>query len=909
MQQKLKSGVTLTLTPLLSIKRDKSMKKLLFLFGMIAIWTCFTGAGQVKAVRLTEPIKIDGRLTESVWKSNTPVTELKQKEPNQGNDPTEKSEVWVAYDDDALYIAARLYDSSPDSIMALLDRRDNINTADWFGVFLDPYRDKRSGNYFVVGPSGTLADGVMYNDDWDDSDWDGVWEGKSSIEVNGWTVEMRIPFSQLRFQENEHQVWGINFRRDIGRKNEIDYLVYTPRMESGYVSRFPELVGIDGIKPSNALEVIPFATTKAEYTHPAPGNPFNNGSRYTPEMGADLRYGLSSNLIVNATINPDFGQVEVDPAVVNLSDVESFFNEKRPFFVEGANIFTNYGQGGGRNFWNFNFPYTTPFYSRRIGRSPHGNDTLSSYDFIEMPFATSILGAGKITGKVGDGWNFGTIHAVTGREYAQFKNGNIRSQAEVEPGTYYGVGRVQKDLNDGRQGIGILGTFTQRQFNDNVLQDGLNKNGSLVGLDGWTFLDTSKSWVITGYANLSHIEGSKARITAVQTNSQHYFQRPDASHLSVDSNATSMTGYAGRLYLIKQKGNFFVNSSLGIINPNYEVNDLGFLSRTDVINMHAGAGYDWTEPDGLFRRKEIGGGIGQSYDFDGNLIHRVLVNFGFVQFNNFYTINWNFSGNPNEFVSNRLTRGGPLTIIKPAFNYNFNFSSDYSKPIVVEAFGGNETSTQDETTWMGLWVQYRPVPNMTFSIGPSFNTDQNKLQWIGTVYDDPTAVNTYGKRYVFAELGYKEFSANIRLNLTFTPTLSLQLYMQPLIASEKYSNYKALLRSKSDEYLVYGSKSSSLRDSIESNIYAGSFIDADGASGGSPEIYISNPNLVRKELRGNAVLRWEYLPGSALYFVWTQNRSDYENIGDMQFQHSVGRLLRANADNIFLVKMSYYFNM
>jgi hypothetical protein len=861
------------------------MLSLVLVFG-ISILTA-----QVNAVRLNQPIDLDGRLNESIWNSVPPVTGLVQKEPEQGKAPTERT-----------YVAARLHDSSPDSIMALLDRRDNLNTADWFGVFLDPYRDKRSGNYFVVGPAGTLADGVLYNDDWDDDDWDGVWEGKANIDEQGWTMEMRIPFSQLRFQDKPQQVWGINFRRDIGRKNETIFLVYTPRMESGYVSRFQELTGIEGIRPSNTVEFLPFATTKAEYTHPEPGNPFNNGSRYTPEFGADLRYGLSSNLILNATVNPDFGQVEVDPAVVNLSDVESFFSEKRPFFVEGANIFTNFGQGGGRNFWNFNFPYTIPFYSRRIGRSPHGNDTLGSYDHIDMPFATRILGAGKITGKVGDGWNVGTIHAVTAREHADLKIGNIRSEAEVEPSTYYGIGRVQRDFNDGRQGIGIMGTLTQRQFSDNVLKDGLNKSGSFVGLDGWTFLDTSKTWVMTGYANLSHVEGSVQRITALQNNPQHYFQRPDASHVDVDSNATSLTGYAGRVYLMRQKGNFFFNSSFGFIDPNYEVNDLGFQSRADVINMHIGGGYNWTEPDGVFRRKEAGGGFGQSFDFQGNRIHQVLLHFGFVQFMNYYNINWNLAMNPSETINNRRTRGGPLTVNAKGYEVNLNASSDGSKEVVVEMFGSTYFSKNSEYRSVGFWVQYRPAPNFNFSVGPDMSIDQDYLYYGGDQYNDPASV-TYGKSYMFSELFYKQVSANIRLNWTFTPTLSLQLYLQPLIASGAFNNYKRLLRPGANDFQTYGTSGSSI-----TRVGGDIVVDADGA-GPAPEYKFSDPNFNSKSLRGNAVLRWEYLPGSAVYFVWTQSRYDAENMGDIRLLHSVDRLVSAKADNIFLVKLNYYLPM
>ncbi|MEK6565130.1 MAG: DUF5916 domain-containing protein, partial [Bacteroidota bacterium] len=261
------------------------------------------------------------------------------KRPFEGIAPTQKSEVWVAYDEQAIYVAARMYDTSPDSIMQVLGRRDFDVTADWFGFYVDPYHDKRTGYYFAVSAAGSLQDGTLYNDDWDDDSWDGVWEAHTTIDGLGWTVEMRIPFSQLRFIEQENYVWGVNFRRSIGRSNERDMVVYTPNKESGFVSRFIELHGIEKISPPLQAEILPYITSRAEYLQHAPNDPFKTNSRYLPGIGADVKIALSSNLTLNATINPDFGQVEVDPAVVNLSDVESYFQEKRPFFVEGNNIF------------------------------------------------------------------------------------------------------------------------------------------------------------------------------------------------------------------------------------------------------------------------------------------------------------------------------------------------------------------------------------------------------------------------------------------------------------------------------------------------------------------------------------------------------------------------------------------
>ena len=873
---------------------------------LIAGWCT---AAEVKAVKLTQPVTIDGRLDESVWSGTAAVTGLKQREPKQGDAETERSEIWVAYDDNALYVAARLHDSSPDSIMALLDRRDNLSNADWFGVFLDPYHDKRSGNYFVVGPAGTLADGVLYNDDWDDSDWDGVWEGKSSITSDGWTVEMRIPFSQLRFQDKPEQLWGINFRRDIGRKNEQDYLVYTPRMESGYVSRFVELTGIAGIRPSNALEILPFVTAKHERVPGNIGNPFDaDGVRNIGDAGADLKYAISSNLILDATINPDFGQVEVDPATINLSDVESFYQEKRPFFIEGASTFNNFGRGGGRNFWNFNFPQSSFFYSRRIGRSPRGNDTLSA-DYMDAPIATRILGAGKITGKLGDGWNIGTIHAVTARETSPFQFNSIRGTAEVEPQTYYGVARVQKEINEGRQGLGVLTTLTRRNFEDQTFRNMLGSSGLFTGVDGWTFLDEKKTWVITGYAGFSRVVGTTERMARLQNNSTHYFQRPDAQHVHVDSSATSLTGYTGRLYLIKQSGNFFVNSSLGVVDPKFEINDLGFLSRADVINMHAGAGYNWTEPDGLFRRKETGFGVGQNFDFDGNRTNMVYLNFGFVQLMNYWSLNWNISGNPGTTINTRRTRGGPRTLNTAWFGYNGNFSSDYSKPFIVEVNAGTEGSKEYRSHWYNVWAQYRPMQNLTVSIGPGYTADAQEMQWTDVVYDDPSATSTYGKRYVFAHLTYHELSANIRLNWTFTPQLSLQMYVQPLIATQAYSGWKYLARAGTNDMVAFGAAGSTIRDSLASVGNAGQWIDADGPGGPSPAQFIQRRDVTSKELRGNAILRWEYLPGSTFYFVWTQSRSAYDDHSDFDFGRSFSKVGEVRPDNIFAVKFNYYFNL
>lgn len=351
----------------------------------------------VTAIRLDGPIVLDGALSEPVWQQGTPVTRFLQSDPYEGATASERTEVRVAYDEDALYVGARMYDSHPDSIVSRLCRRDVSIQSDRFAVFLDPFHDHRSGYYFMVNAAGVQYDGTLFNDSWDDDSWDAVWQAKARLDDQGWTAEMRIPYSQLRFARANPVVWGIDLRREITRRSERAYLVYPPKSQSGFVSRFPDLVGIEGVTPGGSIELMPYVTGKAEYLNHADNDPFNDGSRYDPGGGADLRMGVGGNLTLNATVNPDFGQVEVDPAVVNLSDVESYFQEKRPFFVENSRIFS-FGNEGANDYWGFNWPEPAFFYSRRIGRSPEGS--VPDASFSDTPTGTQILGAAKLTGKL-----------------------------------------------------------------------------------------------------------------------------------------------------------------------------------------------------------------------------------------------------------------------------------------------------------------------------------------------------------------------------------------------------------------------------------------------------------------------------------------------------------------------------
>jgi hypothetical protein len=859
----------------------------------------------VRAVRATAAISIDGILDEPVWQSDNAVTNFLQRDPVEGVPPSEKSEVRVAYDEDAIYIGARLYDSAPDSIIARLVRRDFSIPTDRFAVYLDPYHDRRSGYYFLINAAGTLLDGTVSNDGWEDGSWDGVWSARAHRDHQGWVAEMRIPFSQLRFTGGARPVWGINFRRVNQRRSEEDFLVYQPKNGSGFVSRFPELIGMENIGAGGSVEVMPYVTSKAAYQIHDASDPFNDGAVYKPNGGGDLRMAVGSKLTLNATVNPDFGQVEVDPAVVNLSDVESFFQEKRPFFVEGSSIF-NCGNQGANDYWGFNWPEPTFFYSRRIGRAPQGNqfpNAVWNYingptvDFQDAPLGTRILGAAKVTGKLGPSVNFGTLHAITAKEEAQLSTGGHQWEQDIEPLTYYGVARSLKEFKNRQQGLGFMATYDARKIDDELLVKDVNKTALMTAMDGWFFLDKKQKWVVSGWSAFSNVTGSTDRITSLQTNSTHYFQRPDADHVEVDRNATSLSGFGSRYWLNKQSGQTFLNSALGFMTPGFDVNDMGFMSRADVVNGHFGGGRKWTQTTKSRKYQDVLGAVFGSSDFQGNLAGAGVWGGGRTEFINNYSWEYKFAYNPRT-VSTRRTRGGPRMYNVPGYEAYEYFDTDGKSKLFyfIEAYDYFKPEANNSNYWYAYpGVEWKPVSNLTIRIGPGYEDNREDAQYVTTIAD-PTASATYGGRYIFANLNQKTYSGNLRLNAAFTPNISLQLFVQPLISVGDYTDFRELARPLSYDFLGPGAGSWTYDP-------ATGLFDRDGAGAVfGPE----NRDFNIKSLRGNAVLRWEYMPGSTVYLVWTQERNDYDTT-ESAFGPSFRKLMDTEANNIFLAKLSYYF--
>ena len=848
----------------------------------------------VETIPASGTIVVDGMLDEPAWMQAPAVSGFVQRDPVEGAAPTERTEVFVLYDEEALYVGARLHDTSPDSIVARLGRRDSFLQSDRFVVFLDPYLDRRSGYFFSVNAAGTLDDGILLNDSWDDLDWDGVWQGRAHIDGQGWTVELRIPYSQLRFFQQDEYVWGINFRRDISRKLERDYLVYQPRGESGFVSRFWDLTGIQDIRPRRQLEIIPYATTHADFKQTVDGSPFHDGSRFTLDAGVDMRLGITPNLTLNGTVNPDFGQVEVDPAVINLSDVETFYPEKRPFFIEGASIFQNFGQGGANDNWGFNWSSPSLFYSRRIGRAPHG--VLPDHTYADVPDGSRILGAAKLTGKVGGTWNAGMVHALTARESADLEIAGARLRHEAEPATYYGVYRLQQEFGGGRHGLGVLSTLTNRFFNANHLRQDMNERGIVAGLDGWATLDSDRVWVLHGWTGTSHVSGSTERMLSLQQSSLHYFQRPDAGHVSVDSSATAMTGFAGRVSLNKQSGNVIFNSAVGTRSPSYNNNDLGFVTSTDVINGHIVTGYRWPEPGRFFREASLATALFGSFDYEGNRTWSGIWSRTYLQFLNYLYVGNYFVYNPSS-ISPRRTRGGPLMRTPPGYETGIFAGTDERKPFVVDLEAG--TYQAEHVRRVTLWseIEWKPAANLSIALNPTIQWEAQEAQWVDS-FDDPLATATFGRRYVFADLEQRTISSSVRLNWTFTPQMSVQLYAQPLISTGKYAGYKELARARSFEFNVYGENGSTFDPETLT-------ADPDDA-GPAPSLALPRLDFNVASLRGTAVFRWEYLPGSTLYLVWTQLRSESTEEPEFHLRPSINQLWSAPMDNVIVLKLTYW---
>jgi hypothetical protein len=856
----------------------------------------------IRAARAAQPPVIDGRLNDEAWASAQPIADFTQRDPDEGKAPTERTEIRFLYDDAALYVAARMSDREPARIARRMSTRDNSADADVLSLYLDPMHDRLTGAVFRVSAANVQQDQILYNDTWTDNTWDAVWESAVTIDDTGWSAEIRIPLSQLRYPAGDQLTWGVNVERHIRRRNESAWLEMVPKAENRLASRMRNLTGLDGLKPSKRLELLPYAAGRSEFIAPRrAGNPFNDGARSFASAGLDMKWGVTSNLTLNATVNPDFGQVEVDPAVVNLTAFETFFQEKRPFFLEGSQIFSNYGRNGANDFWGFNNSEPQIFYSRRIGRAPQMG---ASGDYVDSPTSTTILGATKLTGKTMGGWSMGFLDAVTGEESARTQTGLFGAESIVEPLSNYSVVRVQRDLGR-RAGIGLLTTSVNRQLPTTAMENGLVSGAYVYGTDAYLFLDSKRDWVMTGSIAGSTVQGSAAAITRLQLAPQRYFQRPDAGHVSFDPARTSLSGFTGRVNLNRNQGLWRMNAALWTGSPGFESNDLGFHSTGDRAGAHTVVMYRSVTPTRLSRNWSAWGAKWWNWNYG-----RELQGDGWNSQANWTFLNyWNINGQTGtrrRVLDDRLTRGGPSTANPGGGFWNVNVNSDSRKRVT---FGWNANySWSDVGGWSkntSASVTFKPTAGVLINVGPSWNHQNVIAQYVRSVVD-PTAAATFGSRYVFGSLDQSQLSMQTRVSVILSPKLSIQLYMQPLLAAGDYVDFKELAAPRTYDFLQYGSGASALGSALHYDDASRTYTaDPDGA-GAAPAFSFGNPDFNLKSLRVNAVMRWEIRPGSNFYAVWTRQQQDLSNPGNFTPGRDARAMFGAPGDDVVLFKLSYW---
>jgi hypothetical protein len=856
---------------------------------------------QVHAARVMTPIILDGRLDEALWSNVEPARQFTQRNPNEGQPETETTEVRFLYDEDALYVGARMLDREPGRIGRRLSRRDASvdGLADTIVINLDPMHDRLTGSCFRVSAAGALYDAVLYNDSSEDDSWDGVWEAKVVVDDKGWTAEMRIPFSQLRFKTADHQEWGLNIVRTIQRSNEEDWWVPVPKQESGFVSRMGTLAGLEGIRARRHFALLPYATTRGEFTGTTDeGDPFNDGSRMFGGLGLDAKWGVTSNLTIDATVNPDFGQVEVDPAVVNLSVFETYYEEKRPFFIEGSQSLTNFGLSGVNGSMGFNRSRPTLFYSRRIGRAPQGN---VSADFADSPAATTILGAAKLSGKTAAGWTIGVLDAVTSREWADLASGTDRSRSEVEPLTNYVVARLRRDVGQ-RAGFGFMTTAVNRDLRNDALGGRLQRGAYVYGIDGHAFLDAKRTWAITSGLAGSYVTGSEAAIARLQRASARYYQRPDANHIEYDPTRRSLSGWDFQLDLNRNSGNFRPNVSLWAVSPGFESNDIGYMTSADRRGGHIAFLWRKPTPDALTRDRHVYLAKFWAWNFAGDKTTDGVWSSGYATLLNY----WSVQGTAflsSGVLNDRLTRGGPMMWSPRSRSLSMEVDTDSRKSVTGSISGEYDTSVSG--TWSGytsVTASYKPTPSLSFEAGPSWTRTLSTSQYV-TNQTDATATATYGSRYVFGSMNQTEVAMTLRANLIFSPRMSLQFYAQPLLSTGHYSDFKEAGRPRTYSFLRYGAGIGSIAYDNDARIYSVS----PSSDGSAQSFSFGNPDFNYKSLRVNAVYRWEFTPGSTVYLVWTQAREDYARPGQFALGSDLSSMFSASGNNVVMAKVSYWF--
>jgi hypothetical protein len=843
---------------------------------------------QARAVRVADgAVRVDGRLDDEAWAQAVPVTDFVQKEPTEGASPTEDTEVRIVYDNSALYIGARMYDRGGAGIQAPLGRRDDVEEqAEYILVSLDTFQDRLTAYGFGVSATGVRLDRYFDQDSESsvDEGFDPVWEAKTSVGAEGWTAELWIPFSQLRFNERPEQIWGLNIQRSTPTLNEMDYWVPIPRTERGWASRFGDLRGIEGIRPTKRIEVLPYiAGSSTMNGNRDLGNPFDDGRNLASRVGVDLRMGLGPSLTLEATVNPDFGQVEADPAEVNLSAFETNFPEKRPYFLEGANLLNMTVVN------NF-------FYTRRIGAAPTGP---ANGDYVDYPSTSTILASAKLTGRLASGMSVGMLGAVTDEESSRvFDVDTLQtSSVRVGPRATYALARVQQEFGASASTIGVMGTYMQRDLADDDPLANLLPRRAFVGASDSTLRFADGQYQLRSYVGFSHVLGDPDAIARRQRNAVHFFQRPDKDYAIFDPTRTALSGYKAGGDFERTGGRHWLwTISTDWESPGFETNDAGRVNRSDGIVLNMNLRYRETTPGPRFRSYSIGVSQNNNWNYGlnrqtGNV--RGELNLTWL---NFWTTNVT-TGPDFRLLDSALTRGGPLMGTPRGWTTT---ASVRSRSAAQTVWNGGITVATDEqdggTVNVNFGISSRLGPRWQFSLTPRYVRETNSQQFVTTRSDGRP--ETFGQRYIFSYIDRSTFSTQIRMGFTVRPDVTLDVYAEPFAASGRYYNFGELAAPRALDLRSYGNADGTTL-TLQPD---GSRIVTDGAQ----EFRIGNQDFNDRSFRSNVVLRWEWRPGSTLYLVWQQDRRGETDTGERVGLGDLFGGFDHPGTNFFVVKTSFW---
>jgi hypothetical protein len=841
------------------------------------------------------PPIIDGKIDEAVWDQVPWAGNFYQRQPDDSAPVSQETQFKIIYDNRHLYVAWRAFDDDPKRIEARLSRRDDF-PGDWVEINFDSFNDKRTGFSFTASASGVRGDEFISNDgqNWDTS-WNPFWFTRTNIDSLGYTAEARIPFSQLRFSKAEKQVWGLQVNRNFFREQESSSWSPIKQTQPGWVSRFGTLRGIEGIKPRKPLEIQPYVLGQIRTGGDVDENdPFNQQTESRLSAGLDGRIGLTNDVVVDFTINPDFGQVEADPGAINLDGFQIFFREQRPFFVEGRNIFDyriTQAEAGGQ------YNRDLVFYSRRIGGSPSrfvgGNPANGIY--VNQPENTTILGAAKVSGKTQEGLAIGLLSSFTEREYAKIMNNNEETSTQVEPFTSYNVGRVQQDFNDRQSSIGVILTSVNRDINSPELEF-LHRSAYSGGVDlvhRWK----DRAWQLRVNGVFSNVQGTEEAILRTQTAFERLFQRPDADHLSIDSSATSLSGTGGTVAIGEFDGNWIFEMGGTFRSPGLELNDIGFLTNTEQINYFAWVARRWRNPVGIFNRFQWNQNIYLGWDWSGKSLNRRYNTNIWGQFKNFSNFNF-FLNLEQQDISRNALRGGPLFWRPPGWAFGGGMGTDQRK--LLRAFfyantGQAYTGTVSGSS-VGVDIAYQPFDALSLVVNPDFSWSQRRDQYFDTQEDG----NRTG--YLHGSIQQQTLSLTLRATYNITPDFTIQYYGQPFIARGVYDEFKIvddpLARHFDDRFIIF-SEDAVTYDEISNRFRVND--DQDEAV----DFEFRNPDFNFLQFRSNLVVRWEYRPSSTIFLVWAQGVT-----GGADPEKNVVRALQDDLfnneiQNTFLIKATY----